>query len=213
VKQPNITIKWSLHQLLCTFKIYQTNSTNEVCIFPLFRLIKPHLEVQKTLYYLFSVHGRILNIVIVKGRRMRGQAHIVFQEVEHATHAMRLLQSFPVCKRQMVCISFVLSTVCTFPIPLQSHSDDSQRIQMNHSVKLIQTENSVQQDSYNNIKHSSRRNIDATRRRQRNAFETRIKSPFSNNVLLFLKKGSSKQQFLVRWVREQSVSNGSFNAK
>jgi hypothetical protein len=55
------------------------------------------------------------------------------------------------------------------PIPIQRILN--QGIQMKHSVKLIQAENSVQQDSFIYIKDSSRRNID-TRNRQRNALDT-----------------------------------------
>ncbi|CAG8639292.1 16026_t:CDS:2, partial [Racocetra fulgida] len=48
----------------------------------------------RSLYALFSAYGRILDIVALKTIKMRGQAFIVFKEIQSATAAMRGLNGF-----------------------------------------------------------------------------------------------------------------------
>ncbi|CAG8458338.1 11222_t:CDS:2 [Ambispora gerdemannii] len=54
----------------------------------------PKEELKRSLYGLFSAYGRILDIVALKTIRMRGQAFVVFKEIQSATAAMRGLNGF-----------------------------------------------------------------------------------------------------------------------
>lgn len=52
------------------------------------------VDLKRTLYYLFSPYGRILEIIAMKTPKMRGQAFIIFQALTSATTALRALQGF-----------------------------------------------------------------------------------------------------------------------
>ena len=51
---------------------------------------------------LFSTYGPVLDVVALKTIQMRGQAHIVFRDVQAATQAMRSLDGQVFLGRQMV---------------------------------------------------------------------------------------------------------------
>jgi RNA recognition motif-containing protein len=55
------------------------------------------------LYLLFSTYGPILDIVALKTAKMRGQAHIVFRDINAATQAMRSLDGFQFLGKELVC--------------------------------------------------------------------------------------------------------------
>ena len=46
-------------------------------------------ELKGQLYALFSTYGKIIDIVALKGRKMKGQAFLVFSDLAGATTAMR----------------------------------------------------------------------------------------------------------------------------
>ncbi|KAG5933650.1 hypothetical protein E4U60_004350 [Claviceps pazoutovae] len=48
-------------------------------------------DLRTALYMLFSTYGPVLDVVALKTMNMRGQAHIVFRDVQTATQAMRSL--------------------------------------------------------------------------------------------------------------------------
>ncbi|KFA63172.1 hypothetical protein S40285_03276 [Stachybotrys chlorohalonatus IBT 40285] len=48
-------------------------------------------DIRTALYMLFSAYGSVLDIVALKTMSMRGQAHVVFRDVQTATQAMRSL--------------------------------------------------------------------------------------------------------------------------
>ncbi|KAL1631937.1 hypothetical protein SLS56_004142 [Neofusicoccum ribis] len=54
----------------------------------------PKKDLKRELYLLFSTYGSVLDIVTLKTQKMRGQAHIVFQDIPKATQAMRSLNDF-----------------------------------------------------------------------------------------------------------------------
>ncbi|KAI4154791.1 MAG: hypothetical protein LQ340_001439 [Diploschistes diacapsis] len=56
------------------------------------KLYKPDLRL--SLYTLFSTYGPVLDVVAMKTKKMRGQAHVVFRDVSTSTQAMRALQGF-----------------------------------------------------------------------------------------------------------------------
>jgi len=57
---------------------------------------------------LFATYGVILDIVALKTAKMRGQAHVVFRDIDSSTQAMRALQGFTFFGRDMVRHSFVI---------------------------------------------------------------------------------------------------------
>lgn len=67
----------------------------------------PSAKIQKAdlrtaLYMLFSTFGPVLDIVALKTMEMRGQAHIVFRDIQAATQAMRSLDGQTFLGRPMV---------------------------------------------------------------------------------------------------------------
>ncbi|KAL6800208.1 hypothetical protein J3E68DRAFT_424828 [Trichoderma sp. SZMC 28012] len=65
------------------------NQTLYVTNLPSAKIQKPDLRT--ALYMLFSTFGPVLDIVALKTMEMRGQAHIVFRDIQAATQAMRSL--------------------------------------------------------------------------------------------------------------------------
>ncbi|KAL7912014.1 hypothetical protein GGI35DRAFT_304101 [Trichoderma velutinum] len=65
------------------------NQTLYVTNLPSAKIQKPDLRA--ALYMLFSTFGPVLDIVALKTMEMRGQAHIVFRDIQAATQAMRSL--------------------------------------------------------------------------------------------------------------------------
>ncbi|VDL19934.1 unnamed protein product [Hymenolepis diminuta] len=59
------------------------------------------VDLKRTLYYLFSPYGRILEIIAMKTPKMRGQAFIIFQALTSATTALRALQGFQLFDKPM----------------------------------------------------------------------------------------------------------------
>jgi U2 small nuclear ribonucleoprotein B'' len=62
--------------------------------------------LKRSLYSLFSAYGRILDIVALKTMKMRGQAFVVFKEIQSATSAMRGLNGFNFYDKPMVSYFF-----------------------------------------------------------------------------------------------------------
>lgn len=64
-------------------------------------------ELKRALYMLFTQFGPVLDIVTTrvgsKGQKMRGQAHVVFKDIQTATQAMRALKGFDFLGKELVC--------------------------------------------------------------------------------------------------------------
>ncbi|PYH94427.1 RNA binding domain protein [Aspergillus ellipticus CBS 707.79] len=58
-------------------------------------------DLRLSLYMLFSTYGTVLDVVALKTKKMRGQAHIVFKDVQASTQAMRALQGVEFFGKQM----------------------------------------------------------------------------------------------------------------
>ncbi|CAI4216283.1 unnamed protein product [Parascedosporium putredinis] len=56
------------------------------------KIKKPDLRT--ALYLLFSTYGPVLDIVALKTMKMRGQAHIVYRDIQTSTQALRALNGF-----------------------------------------------------------------------------------------------------------------------
>lgn len=63
-------------------------------------------ELKKSLYAIFSQFGQILEIVALKTLKMRGQAFVIFKEIQSATNALRSMQGFPFYDKPMVRLKF-----------------------------------------------------------------------------------------------------------
>lgn len=59
-------------------------------------------DLRRALYCLFSTYGPVLDVVALKTAAMRGQAHIVFRDIQTSQQAMRGLQDFELFGKQMV---------------------------------------------------------------------------------------------------------------
>ncbi|KAI1459415.1 RNA-binding domain-containing protein [Annulohypoxylon moriforme] len=51
-------------------------------------------DLKTAIYMLFSTYGPVLDVVALKTMKMRGQAHIVFRDLQAATQALRSLEGF-----------------------------------------------------------------------------------------------------------------------
>ncbi|KAK0667576.1 putative U1 small nuclear ribonucleoprotein A [Cercophora samala] len=58
-------------------------------------------DLRTALYMLFSTYGAVLDVVALKTSKMRGQAHIVFKDIQTATQAMRSLNGFEFLGREL----------------------------------------------------------------------------------------------------------------
>ncbi|XP_017585370.1 PREDICTED: U1 small nuclear ribonucleoprotein A-like, partial [Corvus brachyrhynchos] len=58
--------------------------------------------LKKSLYAIFSQFGQILDILVSRSLRMRGQAFVIFKEMSSATNALRSMQGFPFYDKPMV---------------------------------------------------------------------------------------------------------------
>ncbi|KAI9923622.1 hypothetical protein ASPWEDRAFT_108400 [Aspergillus wentii DTO 134E9] len=58
-------------------------------------------DLRLSLYTLFSTYGTVLDVVAMKTKKMRGQAHVVFKDVQASTQAMRALQGFEFFGKEM----------------------------------------------------------------------------------------------------------------
>jgi U2 small nuclear ribonucleoprotein B'' len=68
-------------------------------------------DLRRELYTLCSTYGPVLDVVALKTMKMRGQAHVVYRDIQTATQAMRALQGFEFLGREMVSWHAVLQTV------------------------------------------------------------------------------------------------------
>ena len=59
-------------------------------------------DLRRALYMLFSTYGPVLDVVALKTKKMRGQAHVLFRDIQSATQAMRACQGFEFFGRTMV---------------------------------------------------------------------------------------------------------------
>lgn len=75
-------------------------------------------DLKRSLYMLFSTYGTVLDVVTArvgtKGQSMRGQAHIVFRDVQTSTQAMRALQGFEMFDKKMT-ITYAKGTSSIIP--------------------------------------------------------------------------------------------------
>lgn len=62
----------------------------------------PKEDLKRNIYMLFATYGVVLDVVALKTMKMRGQAHVVFRDLDSSTQAMRALQGFGFFGKDMV---------------------------------------------------------------------------------------------------------------
>jgi U2 small nuclear ribonucleoprotein B'' len=67
----------------------------------LYEKIRSVDQMKKCLYAIFSQFGKILDVVVMRSIRLRGQAWVVFEEIGSATSALRAMQGFPFFEKPM----------------------------------------------------------------------------------------------------------------
>jgi U1 small nuclear ribonucleoprotein A len=60
------------------------------------------IEMARCLYAMFSQYGQIIDLVVSKAPKNRGQAFVVYKEVISATNALRSMQGYPFFNKPMV---------------------------------------------------------------------------------------------------------------
>uniref|UniRef100_A0A3P9K232 U1 small nuclear ribonucleoprotein A n=1 Tax=Oryzias latipes TaxID=8090 RepID=A0A3P9K232_ORYLA len=58
-------------------------------------------ELKKSLYAIFSQFGQILDILVARTLKMKGQAFVIFKEINSASNALRSMQGFPFYDKPM----------------------------------------------------------------------------------------------------------------
>ncbi|POR36530.1 U2 small nuclear ribonucleoprotein B [Tolypocladium paradoxum] len=79
---PNASLPAKVHSIPPNQTLYVTN-------LPSSKIQKA--DIRTALYMLFSTYGPVLDVVALKTMSMRGQAHIVYRDVQTSTQAMRHL--------------------------------------------------------------------------------------------------------------------------
>jgi U2 small nuclear ribonucleoprotein B'' len=79
---------------------YAPNQTLYITNLPSAKIQKADLRI--SLYTLFSTYGPVIDVVALKTMKMRGQAHVVYRDIQTATQAMRALQGFEFFGREIV---------------------------------------------------------------------------------------------------------------
>jgi RNA recognition motif-containing protein len=80
---------------------YAPNQTLYITNLPSSKIQKADLRI--SLYTLFSTYGPVIDVVALRTMKMRGQAHIVYRDIQTATQAMRALQGFEFFGLELVC--------------------------------------------------------------------------------------------------------------
>lgn len=63
---------------------------------------RPHTELRAQLYDLFGAYGKVLDVVATRAPGMRGQAFVVFRDLQSAASAMRGLEGFEFYDKPLV---------------------------------------------------------------------------------------------------------------
>lgn len=105
----NEKIKKDGKLILLTFSFWltlhvNTHSAQRASVIKL--MVSQHVrvsaELKKSLYAIFSQFGQILDILVARNLKMKGQAFVIFKEVNSASNALRSMQGFPFYDKPMV---------------------------------------------------------------------------------------------------------------
>mmetsp|Transcript_6814 Transcript_6814/g.12192 ORF Transcript_6814/g.12192 Transcript_6814/m.12192 type:complete len:238 (-) Transcript_6814:2362-3075(-) len=113
-------------------------------------------KVRELLYYAFGTYGRVVNVYVSKGNKLRGQAFVAMEDVASATSAMRNLQgilfgSKPLSIHYAVSESYVMQ-----PDPKKRKAVNKKRIERN--VEVVENFENKKSDSGNDEADTDTRN-------------------------------------------------------
>ncbi|KAK2589808.1 hypothetical protein QQS21_012511 [Conoideocrella luteorostrata] len=97
-------------------------------------------DLRTALYMLFSTYGPVLDVVALKTMNMRGQAHVVYRDVQTATQAMRSLEGQEFLGRKLKIqyakskSHFVAKLDGTFKMPNASGAAVVEQTQLQQSI-------------------------------------------------------------------------------
>ncbi|KAF4962685.1 hypothetical protein FSARC_9246 [Fusarium sarcochroum] len=97
-------------------------------------------DLRTALYLLFSTYGPVLDVVALKTMKMRGQAHVVFRDVQSATQAMRSLEGQSFLGRDLKIqyakskSNFVAKLDGTFKIPTVAGAANVEQTELQQSI-------------------------------------------------------------------------------
>ncbi|XP_011009436.1 PREDICTED: U1 small nuclear ribonucleoprotein A-like [Populus euphratica] len=80
-------------------------------------------ELKKALHAVFSQFGKILEILAFKTLKHKGQAWVVFEDVQSASNAMRQMQSFPFYDKPMIVSDLFPSEIYIFQMAGKKKKD------------------------------------------------------------------------------------------
>ncbi|KAF2084257.1 hypothetical protein K490DRAFT_49682, partial [Saccharata proteae CBS 121410] len=58
-------------------------------------------KLRRAMYILSASYGPVLDVVALKTDKMRGQAHVVFRDIQCSSQALRALQGHELCHKEM----------------------------------------------------------------------------------------------------------------
>lgn len=81
---------------------HTSHRDSQVKLMGLYYIVVVPAELKKSLYAIFSQFGQILDILVARNVKMKGQAFVIFKEVNSASNALRSMQGFPFYDKPMV---------------------------------------------------------------------------------------------------------------
>lgn len=93
-------------------KVYEFYAMSDLAVFA--------AELKKCIYAVFSQFGKIIDVVVMKSQRLRGQAWVVFEDISSATAALRAMQGFPFFEKPLV-------SPCIIPAAIACSSSERER--------------------------------------------------------------------------------------
>ncbi|KAK5204524.1 hypothetical protein LTR72_010164 [Exophiala xenobiotica] len=131
-------------------------------------------ELKRALYMLFTTYGPVLDVVTnrvgAKSQSMRGQAHVVYRDIQTSTQAMRALQGFEFFGKEMVIAygkgqsSIIPKLRGTFEPPVTGASGaETTALQKSifnappSGITSVPSENGVKPSEVNGVPHGTKR--------------------------------------------------------
>lgn len=98
-------------------------------------------DLKRNLYMLFATYGVILDVVVMKNSKMRGQAHVVFRDLDASTQAMRALQGFTFFGKDMVRTIFPSAAGSMLKAGSKSHTQNPSQTRSQSSTARTKCQN------------------------------------------------------------------------
>jgi RNA recognition motif-containing protein len=124
-------------------------------------------DLKRNLYMLFATYGVILDIVALKTMKMRGQAHVVFRDIDASTQAMRALQGFIFFNKDLVRPYLQVCFMAKLTIRSKSHTQRPSPTQSRSSTDPTRCPNPSAKTSLNRPPYKPGASVPRPRRRRR----------------------------------------------